>query len=123
MVEYRIDRARRLIEIEIVGDYFLEDAQALTRGLLADPDFDRAFSQIIDCRDADLSNLTSDDLKAIAADLLSVPGRRIAIVTADSSNQALVRLYTTHVQLSENRSVLRGFDDRGSALAWIEDFG
>ena len=121
MVKFRIDRARRLIEIEIAGNYLLEHAQTLARNLRADPDFDPEFAQIIDCRDADLSSLTTEDLREIAADLLSVPGRRIAIVSKDSSDEALVRLYATYVQLTENKSVLRSFHDRGSAIAWIEE--
>jgi hypothetical protein len=119
MVKYRIDRARRLIEITIAGVYLLEHAQALARSLRADPAFDREFSQIIDCRDADLSNLSTADLREIAADLLSVPGRRIAILSKDSSDEALVRLYATYVQLTENKSVLRSFHDLDSAIAWI----
>lgn len=121
MVKFRIDRARRRIEIEIAGDYLIEHAQTLARNLRADPDFDREFSQIIDCRDADLSNLSTEDLREIAADLLSVPGRRIAIVSKDSSDEALVRLYATYVQLTENKSVLRSFHDFDSAIAWIEE--
>jgi hypothetical protein len=119
MVKYRIDRARRRIQITIAGVYLLEHAQALARSLRADPAFDREFSQIIDCRDADLSNLSTADLREIAADLLSVPGRRIAILSKDSSDEALVRLYATYVQLTENKSVLRSFHDLDSAIAWI----
>lgn len=121
MVNFRIDRPRRLIEVEIVGLHRYEESEAYVRRLLADPDYDSSFSQLIDCRKADLSELTPDALQAIAANTLSVPGRRLAIVYMRDMNEGVARLFATYLALAENKGQIAVFQDRDAALAWIEE--
>ena len=63
---YRIDAKRHVVFSVASGDLTEEDTRAHTRSLAGDPEFDPAFDQLLDFRDADTFGLSAEYMRANA---------------------------------------------------------
>jgi hypothetical protein len=116
---YEIDPSRRLVHVRVVGilcDQDLVDGDAELRG---DPEFDPAYRQLVDLREADGTAVTSDGVRELARQPpLFFPESRRAIVVASDLGYGMARMFEL---MRDNKSgEIRVFDSLDDALEWIE---
>ena len=118
-IEFRIDPHRRLVYCRASGVLTVADVMqgrdALTRMLF----FDRSFDQLVDLRAVDVSQLSADDLRTIAASSVLAATARRAIIAAADATFGLSRMYQILREVAggqETRRVFRTLDD---ALRWL----
>lgn len=119
MLEYRIDRARRLIEVKGAGDLTSADFLEGQARLRADPEFDSTFALLADYRAANLSALDVEDLRNIAAMAPFDAAAPRAFVVGSDLNFGLMRMFEAYSEIQRSELV-RTFRDAESALSWIE---
>jgi hypothetical protein len=119
---YEIDPARRLVHVRVVGmlcDQDLLDGDAELRG---DPDFDPAYRQLVDLREADGTAVTSEGVRELARKpSLFLPGAKRAIVVASDLGYGMARMF--ELMRSNRSGEIRVFESFDDALRWIETPG
>lgn len=98
-----------------------EEIHAYPSTITKHPAYDPAYDELIDCREADGSALSTDVLRrmvAINRDELDEAPHRIAYVVDGDFGFALVRQYTTFGD-RHTRSQHRLFREMAEALAWL----
>ncbi|WP_193181799.1 hypothetical protein [Nisaea sediminum] len=120
-MDFRIDPERRLIEIRLAGKLSLDHTLETLTVLRTDPLYDPRYSQLVDCREAEFSEITPDALKALADRNRSASDRVVAFVCRDDVVDDLLRLYTAYLSLEGGKRTISIFRDPAKALAWIEE--
>jgi hypothetical protein len=116
---YEIDPARRRVRVRVVGslcDQDLVDGDAELRG---DPEFDPAYDQLVDLREAEGSAVSSEGVWELAnRPPLFLPTSRRAILVATDLGFGMARMF--EMMRGEKSGVIRVFESLDSAELWLE---
>ena len=121
-IDTRIDPDDGLRVHSLNGRLRFEEVRDTLEALYASPDFDPAMNALWDVRDANLTDISSDDVRKIAQ---LVSGRRpkegfsrVALVVSRDVDFGLARMY--EMQLEDgSHSAVRVFRDIGEAMTWL----
>jgi hypothetical protein len=115
---YKIDKERRLVLSCGTGVISKEDIWGHMERLSKDPDFDPAFSQVLDCTQLISIDIESEELRQLAQRNIFSPNSRRAFVVRDDVTFGLARMFQIHRELNGETGigVFRTFDE---ALDWI----
>jgi hypothetical protein len=117
-VRSSIDKERRLILTEVVECVKFEDVKAHQDRLLADPDFDPTFDQLIDTTAATMFDLTPTEARMLAqCRTVSSESRRAFVATAPYI-YGLGRMMQAYHAVLEYASV-KVFHSVDEALKWL----
>ena len=120
-VTYSIDHARRLVTnlaTGILSDDDMREAQAKMRG---DPEWNACYSQLFDLTAVSDVRISTDYLRAMAANTAFAPGARRALVVNKPVLFGLSRMY--QVFLGDAGNDFGVFYNRQEAEDWLEGGG
>jgi hypothetical protein len=120
MIEYRIDRERRIVEVRFTGRLTVAELLAHSTRLKADPDFDPTFAELADCREADPSGLEPTMLQQAAETAVYHANAVRAVVVKDDVHGAVAQLFG-HYTNEALRGRVRHFLDMESAAHWLAE--
>jgi hypothetical protein len=117
-VFYKIDKEHRLVMTMGSGVFGLAAMLAHQDQLLADPDFDPSYSQLLDFTHVTKVDIDAEDVRKLAARSVFWPCARRAILVNTDIEYGFARMFE---MLRENAGekgirVFRNLDD---ALAWV----
>jgi hypothetical protein len=115
---YKIDKPHRLVMSTASGVFDLAAALAHQDQLLRDPDFDPAYSQLLDFTHISKIEISPEDVRKLAERSIFWPSSRRAILVGNDLEFGFARMFEI---LRENAGemgikVFRNLDD---ALAWV----
>ena len=116
---YKIDVPNRLVRVQVDGVLSDEDLVSGDAALRNDPEFDPAYYQLLDLRQADGSEVTADGVRALASrpPLFSSSARR-ALVAPSDLGFGMARMFEL---LREGKSgEVRVFRVIEEARAWLD---
>ena len=117
-VFYNIDKDRRLVMSTATGILNKEDALAHQNRLRSDPEFDSAYSQLLDFRHVTQIGLTASDIQQLALpNIFSKHSRRAVLVPNDLAF-GLGRMFEILRENAGERGI-RVFRDLDEALDWV----
>lgn len=123
VLNYRLEKNRRLVLITGVGVIGRNEIVANREALLSDPDFDRSFDALVDFSQVPETSLNSDALRTLSREPLFSRASRIAVVTTlPPGNMTLfgmARLYETYREVSNMGDHLRVFKTLEDAREWL----
>jgi hypothetical protein len=117
-VRSSIDKQRRLILTEAVGCVKFDDVKAHQDRLVADPDFDASFDQLIDTTAATTFDLTPTEARMLAQCRTVSPESRRAFVANTPYIYGLGRMMEVYHAALEYASV-KVFHSVDEALKWL----
>ena len=117
-ITYKIDLAHRCVFSSGAGEFSYNDARAHMDRLLEDPDFDPAFSQLIDFSEITKVALTHDEIYELSGRHVFAPDARRAFVTSTAEQFGLARMFQSY-RAAKGETGIRVFRDRAEALAWL----
>jgi hypothetical protein len=117
-VTYSIDKRRRLITTTAEGCVMFDDISDHQNRLLADPNFDLSFDQLIDTTPATKFDLSAEEAKILAARPVVSPDSRRALVAAKPHIYGLGRMMQVY-HLELGYSEVQVFHSLGEALSWL----
>ncbi|MGC1268541.1 MAG: hypothetical protein WA853_19855 [Candidatus Acidiferrum sp.] len=115
---YKIDKERRLVLSSGTGIFNLEDARLHQERLLADPDFDPSYAQLLDFTHTTQIDLTAADIQQLALRNIFSPNSRRAILVPNDLAYGLGRMYEILREASGERGI-RIFRNLEDALDWV----
>jgi hypothetical protein len=115
---YKIDKERRLVLSSGTGVLTREDILGHMERLSKDPDFDPAFSQLMDCTQITTLEIGPEDVRQFAQRNIFSPRSRRAIVVKDDLQFGLARMFEIHRDLNGETGI-RVFRTLDDALDWI----
>jgi hypothetical protein len=115
---YRIDRAARVVFSSAIGVFTAADAWDQIKQLLADPDFDPTFGQLLDFSDVGPVNLTPAQIKDLAGVALFAPAARRAFVSPTPLLYGLARMYAAQREVQGDTG-LGVFHTMEEARVWL----
>jgi hypothetical protein len=115
---YKIDKQHRVVLSTASGVFDLASALAHQDQLLADPDFDPGYSQLLDFTHITGVELDVDAVRKIAERRVFWPCPRRAILINRDVEQNFVRLFQL-LREEEGEHGIRVFRSLDDALAWI----
>ena len=118
-VRYVIDKERRLILTTAEGIATFAEIQAHQEQLLADPDLDRSFNQLIDVTAVKKLAMSVEEAKTIAWRAVLSPESRRAVIATEQSVYGMFRLMQTYHEQTAGHSHVGIFYDRDEALKWL----
>jgi hypothetical protein len=125
--QIRIDRVRRLIEVDFFGVLTKQDCIASVDAMIADPDFDPGFARVQDYDRALTGGLDAEQInqikRVIMPKLHAVYGsvsNHVAHICANPNRQLLIK-YWFAITERETPSHVRLFSARADALAWLDE--
>jgi len=117
--EYSIDRANRLVLTKIRGEVTVEDSLAHQKRLMADPEFDPDFDQLIDSSGALSWPIAAAEARILAQRKVFSTDSCRAFVATRPALFGLARLMKSTHEASTGAKLAEVFSDKGSALEWI----
>ncbi len=120
MIDYRIDRGRRIVEVSFKGRLTVAELLAHSAKLRADPDFDPTFAELADCRAADPSDLEPTMLRQAAETSVYHASAPRAVVVKDDVHGAVAQLFGQYTHAALHGRV-RHFLDMESASQWLAE--
>jgi hypothetical protein len=118
-VEFRIDPHRRLVYSRASGVLTVTDVMQGRDVLTRMPFFDPSFDHLMDLRVVDVSQLSANDLRIIAASSVLTATARRAIVAAADGTFGLSRMYQILREAAGGRETRRVFRTLEDALRWL----
>ena len=118
-VRYSIDEQRRLIRTTAEGCVTFEDVRGHQDRLLADPDFDPSFDQLIDTTAATKFDISSAQARTLAERRILSPQARRAFVATAPHIFGLGRMMEVYHEGLEYAEV-EVFYSMIDALMWLE---
>ena len=118
--KFEIDKLNRIVRSEAWGELTPADLRDHRERLLAHPDFNPDFDQIIDFSDVTSVELTGGQIHSSTLDTLFSSKSRRAFVAPTPTVFGLARMYETYYSMLENAASVRIFHDKSSALQWLE---
>ena len=115
---YKIDKERRLVLTSGIGVFNKEEAQAHQTRLLADPDFDPGYSQLLDFTHVTRFDLTAADVRLLAQRNIFSPDSRRAFLVPNDVGFGLGRMYEM-LREAAGESGIRIFRNLEEALDWV----
>ena len=117
-ISHRIEPARRLVINIARGEITGEDLISAQGATAADPKFDPGFDQLLDLREAVLTDIPASTIAHLAAGSAYRPTSRRAIVVTDLHALALVRMFRGRTE--DRRGQIELFSDLAEAEAWLQ---
>jgi hypothetical protein len=121
-VRHSIDKQRRLILTTAEGRLTFDDIRAHQDRLLADPDFDASFDQLIDATDATIFGVSADQARTLAERRIVSPESRRAFVAAESHIFGLGRMMEIYHE-GRGYADVQVFYSMNEALNWLSREG
>ena len=115
-VKYSIDKSQHLIVTVAEGVVQFEDVRDHQNRLLADPDFDATFDQLIDVTPNTRLELSADQARILASRAVVSPDSRRAFVAAEPYIFGLGRMMEVY---HEGLAQVHVFDSLDEALNWL----
>lgn len=115
---YKIDKERRLVLSSGIGVFNLEDARSHQERLIADPDFDPSYSQLLDFTHTTQIDLTPADVRQLAVRNIFSPNSRRAFLVPNDLAYGLGRMYEILREAAGERGI-RIFRNLEDALDWV----
>jgi hypothetical protein len=115
---YKIDKERRLIVSTATGVFNREESLSHRRRLLADPDFDPSYSQLVDFTNVTQFDLSSEDVRQLAHNSVFAPNARRAFIVASDFAFGLGRMYEM-LREGAGENGIRVFRELDDALDWV----
>ena len=119
-VSYSIDKQRRLIVTTAEGSVTFGDIKGHQDRLLADPDFDVSFDQLIDTTPASAIDISAAQARVLAQRRIVSPESRRAFVATQPAIFGLGRMMQIYHEPIGPAEV---FDSTDEALKWIKERG
>ncbi|MGH9741812.1 MAG: hypothetical protein ACRD51_05605 [Candidatus Acidiferrum sp.] len=115
---YKIDKERKVVLSSGTGVFTKEDALSHQDRLVADPDFDSSYSQLLDFTHITRIDLTATDVQHLALRNIFSPQSRRAILVPTDLGFGLGRMFEI---LRENAGEqgIRIFRNLEEALDWV----
>jgi len=113
---YKIAKDRRLVLSTASGVLTLADVLAHQDQILADPDFNPQYSQLLDLTHVTKIDLSADDICKLAERHIFHPTSSRAILVTTDLGQGLARLFAI-LRAGEKR--IRIFRNLDEALEWV----
>jgi len=123
---YVIDKQRRLVLTTGEGIVTFAEMKSHQDRLIADPDRDLKFNQLIDISTVTELSVSVEEAKLLARRAVFSAESRRAVVASDKSVYGMFRLMQVYHELSAGHSHVGIFYDRDEALKWLgvgEDLG
>lgn len=117
-VDYSIDKERRLIRTTAEGCVTFEDVRGHQNRLLADPDFDASFDQLIDATYAAKFDISAEEARVLAMRRMFSAEARRAFVATEPNIFGLGRMMEIYREGLEGAEV-QVFYSLGNALTWL----
>jgi hypothetical protein len=118
-VRYSINKQRRLIVTTAEGRVTFDDIQGHQDRLLADPDFDAAFDQLIDMTAATKFDVTAGYARILAKRRIFSPESRRAFVATEPHIFGLGRMMEIYRE-GQRYADVHVFYTMGEAVKWLE---
>jgi hypothetical protein len=118
LVRYSIDKQRRLILTVAEGCVKFDDVRDHQDRLLADPDFDATFDQLIDTTPATMCDLTSAEARILAERRIVSPESRRAFVAIKPHIYGLGRMMQVY-HMDLEYALVEVFYSMDEALKWL----
>ena len=115
---YKIDKENRLVMSTGSGMLTMADVLAHQEKLQHDPDFDPAFSQLLDFSHVTKLQLTSDNIRQIAQNSIFSPASRRAILVNNDTAYGLARMFAI-LRESSGDTGIEVFRILDEALDWV----
>jgi hypothetical protein len=115
-----IDRPRRLIRTSAKGRVTFDDVKEHQDQLLADPDFDASFDQLIDTTTALKFEISADEARVLATRRILSPDSRRAFVATQPHIFGLARMMEIYREGLEYAEV-EVFYSMDEALTWLSE--
>lgn len=115
---YKIDKERRFVLSSGTGVFNLEDARLHQERLLADPEFDPSYSQLLDFTHITQIDLTASDVQRLALRNIFSPDSRRAILVPNDLAFGLGRMFEILREAAGERGI-RVFRNLEDALEWV----
>jgi hypothetical protein len=115
---YYIEKEARLVRTHATGTFGYEDAISHMTRIKKDPDFDPAFSQLLDFREVTEMILTHDEIVSLSAvEVFSRQSRR-AFLVGTPEQFGLARVFQSY-RSSRGDQTISVFTDAEEAFAWL----
>jgi hypothetical protein len=115
---YKIAKDRRLVLSTASGVFTLADALAHQNQIIADPDFDPLYSQLMDFTHVTKIDLSADDICKLSERDVFHPTSSRAILVTNDLGEGLARLFKIlRDHAGEQR--IRVFRNLDEALEWV----
>ena len=118
-LRYSIDKQRRLILTTAEGRVMFDDIRGHQDRLLANPDFDPSFDQLIDATAATNLEISADEARALANRRIFSPKSRRALVATEPHIFGLGRMMEIYHEGLKSADV-HVFYSMDAALNWLE---
>ena len=115
---YKIDKERRLVLSSGSGVFDLDEARSHQERLLADPEFDPTYSQLMDFTHVTRIELTAADIQHLAVRNIFSPDSRRALLVPNDLAYGLGRMYEILRGAAGERGI-RVFRNLEDALDWV----
>ena len=120
-LSYRVDSARRLVEVVGHGEVGFDELSAHFRAGAADPAYSAAYDALIDLRGV-TAFLNAEEMRRFAAEvpgwLRRMPSRRAIVVSSDLL-YGMIRMLEAHT--IDAPTEYRVFRDDAAARRWLTD--
>ena len=117
-VRYSIDKQRRLIVTTAEGSVMFHDIRGHQDRLLADPDFDVSFDQLIDTTAVTTFDISASEARILAERRILSPESRRAFVATKPHIFGLARMMEVYHEPLGEVQVFYSMDE---ALKWLEN--
>jgi hypothetical protein len=112
-------RDRRLIITRGWGHITLADMRAYQQELVQRPEFDPTWAHVFDGRDAVQFDMSSEEIRHLAATSVLAPSARRAMVATDLATFGFFRMYGTLFELQVDGSAVGVFRTLDAAIEWV----
>ena len=112
-------RDQRLIITRAWGQITFADVRAYQQELGQRPEFDPTWAHVVDARDVVQFDLSSADIRDLAATSVLAPAARRAMVATDRATFGLFRMYGTLFELQVDGSAVGVFTTLDEAIEWV----
>jgi len=118
-MHYVIHAELRLVECRVEGTWSIADIQAFRSAIVCDPAFRPEFDEFIDTTAVTSFQLTTDEVKALAAKSPFAANSRRVLLAVQPVIFGMARMFETYHELSHHPSHFRVFSERGAALEFL----
>jgi len=119
-VRYSIDKQRRLILTTAEGSVMFDDIRGHQDRLLADPDFDASFDQLIDTTAVTKFDISANEARILAERPIVSPASRRAFVATEPYIFGIARMMEAYHEGLKCADI-QVFYSRAEALKWLEE--
>ena len=112
-------RDRRLIITRGWGHITLADMRAYQQELVQRPEFDPTWAHVFDARDAIQFDMSSEEIRHLAATSVLAPAARRAMVATDLATFGFFRMYGTQFERQVDGSAVGVFTTLDDAIEWV----